>query len=227
MKKGLTGNQLKLIAMITMTIDHVGMALFPTQMVFRIIGRLAYPIFAWMIAEGCRYTRSYPRYLGLMAAMAALYQVVYWVAAGSLYQCILVTFSLSIGLIWLVRCAMEKKTPAAWLSVGVGVVLVYFVTEVLPGLLPGTDFSVDYGFFGVLLPLAVYIGKNKGQKLCLAAAVLLALGVCYGDVQMFALLTLPLLALYNGQRGKWKMKHFFYIYYPAHLVAIYLIDMFL
>ncbi len=226
MKRGLTGNQLKLIAMVTMTIDHVGMVFFPTQIIFRIIGRLAYPMFAWMIAEGCRYTRSYPRYLGMMAAMAALYQAVYWVVAGSLYQCILVTFSLSIILIWLVQGAMEKKTPTAWLVACMGIGLAYFITEMLPGLLPGTDFYVDYGFFGVLLPVAVYIGKSKAQKLCFATAVLLALGSGFGEVQMWALLALPLLALYNGQRGKWKMKYFFYIYYPAHLVIIYLIDMF-
>lgn len=227
MKKGLTGNQLKLIAMITMTIDHVGMVLFPTQAIFRILGRLAYPIFAWMIAEGCRYTRSHRRYLGLMAVMAAVYQAVYWVVAGSLYQCILVTFSLSIGLILLLKNALEKKKTTAWLVAAAGLAFVFFVTEILPGLLPGTDFSVDYGFWGVLLPVAIYLGRSKAQKLCLAAGVLLALSAGIGDIQLFALLALPLLAMYNGQRGKWKMKYFFYIYYPAHLVAIYLIDMLL
>ena len=61
--KGLTGNQLKLIAVITMTIDHIGLAFFPQQMLFRVIGRLAFPIYAYMIAEGCRYTRSMGKYL--------------------------------------------------------------------------------------------------------------------------------------------------------------------
>ena len=55
---GLTGNQLKLIALVTMTIDHIGMQLFPRVRLLRIIGRLAFPIFAYMIAEGCRYTRN-------------------------------------------------------------------------------------------------------------------------------------------------------------------------
>ena len=61
--KGLTGNQLKLLALITMTIDHIGMILFPHIPLFRIIGRLSMPIFAYMIAEGCRHTRNRKKYL--------------------------------------------------------------------------------------------------------------------------------------------------------------------
>ena len=85
MKKGLTGNQLKIIAMICMTVDHVGFILFPKQEIFRIIGRLAFPIFAYMIAEGCRYTRNYGRYLGTMAAVAAV-QLFLLYFGGSLFR---------------------------------------------------------------------------------------------------------------------------------------------
>ena len=55
---GLTGNQLKLIALFAMTCDHVGLQLLPNVLILRILGRLALPIFAYMIAEGCRYTRN-------------------------------------------------------------------------------------------------------------------------------------------------------------------------
>ena len=55
---GLTGNQLKLIALITMTIDHIGFMLLPQVKILRAIGRIAFPIFAYMIAEGCQYTRN-------------------------------------------------------------------------------------------------------------------------------------------------------------------------
>lgn len=54
----LSGNQLKIIAMITMLIDHIGVNLFPSVTIMRVIGRLSFPIFAYMIAEGCRYTRD-------------------------------------------------------------------------------------------------------------------------------------------------------------------------
>lgn len=227
MKKGLTGNQLKILAAIFMTVDHVGFILFPQQIIFRIIGRLAFPIFAYMIAEGCRYTKSYGRYLSTMAAVAAVCQVVHLVAMGSLYQCILVTFSLSVALIFLCKNATEKRKPTAYLALVGGICAVFFVTEILPGMLPGTDFGVDYGFWGVMLPVLVYMGKNKWQKLLLCAAALLLLSKSLESIQMWSLLTLPLLALYNGQRGKWKMKYFFYIYYPAHLVVIYAIGILL
>ena len=89
---GLTGNQLKIIAMLTMTCDHVGLQLLPQWGFLRILGRLALPIYAWMIAEGCRHTRSRKKYLLRLASLAALCQIVYFIAMGSLYMCILVTF---------------------------------------------------------------------------------------------------------------------------------------
>ena len=61
---GLTGNQLKLLALFAMTCDHVGLQLLPQFIILRIIGRLAAPLFAYMIAEGCRYTHDRGRYLG-------------------------------------------------------------------------------------------------------------------------------------------------------------------
>lgn len=222
--KGLTGNQLKLIALMAMTVDHIGMELFPQYPILRLIGRLAYPIFAYMIAEGCRYTRSMPRYLGTMALVASVCQVVYFVAMGSVYQCILVTFSLSIGLILLIQNAREKKTVAAWLLPAAGFVGAVLVCEVLPRLLSGTDFGVDYGIVGVLVPVLIYLGKDKGSVLLLAALGLTFLAEVYGLAQWFALLALPLLALYNGQRGKARMKLFFYLYFPAHLLILHLIQ---
>lgn len=218
--KGLTGNQLKMIAVLTMTIDHIGLALFPQQILFRVIGRLAFPIYAFMIAEGCVHTRSIGRYFGTLAAVAAVCQVVYFVAMGSLFQCVLVTFSMSVAIIALLKNAMGKKSVMAWMAVACGIALAFFVTEGLPGLLNHTNFFVDYGFVGVMLPPLVYLAKGKTQKICVCAILLLALGHRFANVQMWALLALPLLALYNGRRGKWKMKYFFYIYYPLHLVII-------
>lgn len=227
MKKfGLSNNQLKILALLTMTVDHIGAYLFPRVMLLRIIGRIAYPIFAYMIAEGCFYTRRPGRYLGSMALLAAVCQAVYFFFAGSVYMYIPVTFTLSISLIFLLKRAMEKPNEKNFALFGLGVLGVLVITEVLP-MLPGTDFGVDYGFFGVMLPVAVYAGKNHWQKLALAAVMLVLLGVHYGSLQMWALMALPLLALYNGQRGKWKMKWLFYIYYPAHLAALYLIGLIL
>lgn len=220
-----TGNQLKIIALITMTIDHIGAQIFPEMKILRIIGRIAFPIFAYMIAEGCKYTRNRKKYLLTMILIAVICQLVYFFAMGSLSQCILVTFSLSIVLIYALDIAHIRgdiKSLVIALAAFVGVI---FLTEILPDLWMGTDFGIDYGLCGVMLPVFVFAADKKGQKLFAAAIMLVLLSISLGGVQWFGLMSLPLLALYNKERGALKMKSLFYIYYPSHLVVIYLISM--
>lgn len=217
----LNNNALKLIALVTMTLDHIGLVLFPRVLWLRLIGRLAMPIYAYMIAEGCTHTASMGKYLGTMAAFAAVCQGAYLFCMASLYQCILVTFSLSIGLIWLIRWAKGQQKLYPWLAVALGVGAVYFVTVWLPRLLPGTDFSVDYGFWGVMLPVGIYLGRTKGQKLLLAAGLLALVAFTGWEGQWFALAALLLLARYDGTRGRWKLKWLFYFYYPLHLLVLH------
>ena len=110
---GLTGNQLKLLAMITMTIDHIGVILLPQYRLLRIIGRLAMPIYAYMIAEGCHHTHDRKAYFLRLAGLALVCQLVYGMVDHSLYQCILVTFSLSVALICVIEYAQSRKTPVS------------------------------------------------------------------------------------------------------------------
>lgn len=216
----LTSNQLKLIALISMTIDHVGLYLLPQYRILRIIGRLAFPIFAYMIAEGCRYTAHPIRYLGTVFSIGAAYQGFCLLAMESRHMNILLTFSLSIALIYAIRWGQTEK-GLRWLP-GAGVfLLAAFLCEGLPMLLPGTGYAVDYGFAGVLLPVFVFLGNGKWEKLVGTAVGLVFVALYYGGIQWFCLLTLPLLACYHGERGKWKLKYLFYIYYPLHLVVIW------
>ena len=217
----LTGNQLKLLALLTMTCDHIGVSLFPQALWLRVIGRLALPIFAYMIAEGCRHTRNRKRYLISLLAVAALCQIVYFVAMGSLYMCIMVTFSLSVAMIYLWDWAMTRPAPQGGFLVMAALTVLWLLCE-FP-LFPGTDFAIDYGIFGVLLPVLIYLGKDKKQAFLMTALGLLLLGLARGGIQWFALLGLIPLALYSGTRGKRKLKYLFYIYYPAHLAVIWLI----
>lgn len=223
----LTGNQLKLIALAAMTCDHIGVALFPRLTILRIIGRLAFPIFAWMIAEGCTYTRNRKKYLLQMAGLALICQIVYYFAMDSLYMCVLVTFSLSICLIYLLDYAKRSASPIGWGIALLGLLAVWFAAEMLPDLLSGTDYRIDYRLPGILLPVLIWLGRTKTEKLLLCALGLLWLAVTFGYLQWYGFAALLLLALYSGNRGKWKMKYLFYIYYPAHLVVIQLIDMLL
>jgi len=224
MVKGLTGNQLKLIAMVTMTIDHIGHYLLPQVLWLRMIGRLAMPIYAYFIAEGCRYTRSLPKYLGSLAATALLCQVVTFLA-GSLYQCILVTFSMSVGLIMLIKQGRKSKSPLWWLLLMVAIAAAWFVTESLPRLLSGSDYDVDYGFWGTLMPVVLWLIPKKPLKLLAAAGFLVLIYSNSLLLFLCALCAVALLALYNGQRGTAKLKWLFYGYYPLHIAVLYLISL--
>ena len=221
-KSGLTGNQLKIIAMITMTCDHVGMQIFPHFLWLRILGRLAMPIYAYMIAEGCRHTRDRKKYLLRLLGMGLLCQIVYFVAMGSLYQCILMTFSLAVGLICLMDGVEQEKTSKNWGKLFAGTVLILFLCVVLPDLLPHTDYEVDYGLPGVLLPVLIYSAGTRGLLLGL-----FLVAIQYGGVQWLSFLAVPLLLAYNGQRGKANIGKLFYWYYPVHLVVIYGISLIL
>ena len=216
----LTNNALKVIAMVTMVLDHVGVVLFPEVTWLRVLGRLAFPIYAFMIAEGCRHTRSMPRYFGTMAALAAICQVVYFVTMRSVYMCILVTFSFSIGLIWLLKKVEVTKKKLWYAAFFAGICLVLFLCELLPKALPNTDFFVDYGFIGAMIPVCIYLAKNRQMQIITTQLSLVVLSATMDALQWWCLLAVPLLLLYNGQRGKWKLKWFFYLFYPVHLVVI-------
>lgn len=221
----LSGNQLKLIALISMTVDHVGAYLLPQLRILRIIGRLAFPIFAYMLAEGCRYTRNKYKYLLVLGGTALIVQITGFVAMGNLKQSVLVTFFMSAVWCFAVEVLLKKKNLLSLSAViGCGVA-VYFITELLPGFLSDYRFSVDYRFWGVLFPVAVFAVSGKMDKLIVASAMCLVLSLYYGGVQWYSLLTIPFLALYNGQRGFKGMKYFYYVYFPVHLIVIWCIGL--
>lgn len=213
--------------MVSMAIDHIGAYLFPQVLWLRIIGRLAFPIYAFLIAEGCRHTRSMGRYFGTMAAFAAVCQIVYFFAMDSLYMCILVTFTLSIGLIWLMKFAKTRKDMFSKFLLVVGFITVYVLCQILPGVLSGTDFSIDYGFIGVLIPVAIYACKDKPTQLVTCLISLVCLASESTTLQWWSLLAVIPLLFYSGQRGKRNMKWFFYLFYPAHLLVIHGISLLL
>lgn len=235
---GLSGNQLKLIAAISMLIDHAGFLLFPDIKVLRVLGRIAFPIYAYMIAEGCRYTKNKPRYFGTMFFLASIYQMVYFWFDGSTYMCILITFSLSILVIYALQyfkysiClhgAILKKVVSGLLLFAV-IATVYLLNQIL---------TIDYGFWGSMTPVLVSVFQQPSNStqgvlykfdriavhVMMLGIGLCFLGVAYGRVQYFAFAAIPLLLCYSGRRGEHTLKCFFYVFYPAHLVFLQCIHM--
>lgn len=212
----LSGNALKILAALFMTIDHIGVILFPRVTILRILGRLALPIFAFMIAEGCKYTRNRKKYFGMVFGLGAVCQVVYYLFDGSLYFSILITFSLSILMIYALQHWKEKKTVLSGLVFLASVTVVYLLNQVL---------TIDYGFWGCMLPVFAALPHRTEYDRNPVSITLLGLGLLplahsVGGIQIFSLLALPLLYCYSGKRGKANLKYFFYIFYPVHLVVL-------
>lgn len=215
----LSGNTLKLIAAAAMLADHAGLLLFPGNILLRIIGRLAFPIFAFMIAQGCKYTHNRRRYLGNLLMLAAACQIVYFIADGSMYLSILFTFSLSIVTIYTLQYWRTKPTALSSAALCAVVVSVYALNQIV---------TIDYGFWGCMVPVFAALPQGteydtpRSQVLFLAAGLVL-LSASLGSIQFWCLAAVPLLLLYSGQRGKYKMKAFFYIFYPVHLAVLQLL----
>ena len=216
---------LKLLAAACMLIDHAGLILFPSQMWMRAVGRLAFPLFAFFIGEGFFYTKNRTKYFLRIFLLGVACQIPYAVVGYPLELGILITFSISLCLMELLSRAQtgfrEGKEGPAW--------LIAFTMAVAAAALLCHHVSVDYGFFGILLPVWMTPFRKKSHRLAAFAAGLVALCVYFAyptflDVQILCLLALPLLLLYNGKPGKYRMKWFFYIFYPVHLALLWGID---
>lgn len=244
--KILNSNQLKLIAIIAMTVDHIAWAMFdgyPTALlplVMHIIGRLTCPIMCYFIAEGYHYTRNINKYTFRLFAFAFVSHFAYIFASndfvdfksfipfyyGNFLNQTSVMWSLAWGLVML-RIADSKRIKSIYKVLLV--ILICIIT--LPS---------DWSCIAALCIMA--IGTNRGDfrkqmswmifYVALYSLVyFFAIDKVYGVLQMGVVLSIPVIAMYNGKRGKNPkinkfMKWFFYIFYPAHLFVIGLINYF-
>lgn len=244
--KILDSNQLKLIAIIAMTVDHIAWAMFegyPTALlplVMHIIGRLTCPIMCYFIAEGYHYTRNINKYTFRLFAFAFVSHFAYIFASndfvdfksfipfyyGNFLNQTSVMWSLAWGLVML-RIADSKRIKSIYKVLFV--ILICIIT--LPS---------DWSCIAALCIMAV--GTNRGDfrkqmswmifYVALYSLVyFFAIDKAYGILQMGVVLSIPVIAMYNGKRGKNPkinkfMKWFFYIFYPLHLFVIGLINYF-
>ena len=230
----LSGNILKIIAAICMVIDHIGMIFFPSVVVYRIIGRITFPIFAFMIAEGAKYTRNKWKYLGLVAGLGLICELFYIFAMNDYYMCILVTFTLAIITIYALqyfkKCLFDKEanTSDVLFSAFLFIVSVAFVV------VANHFLTIDYGFFGCMAPVMVSLFDFKNLdvpkwlrtldnlyvRILLLGVSLVGIYSVSGGYRLYALIGLLPLCLYSEKRGRVNMKYFFYIFYPVHLVIL-------
>ncbi len=236
----LSGNALKLLAALFMLIDHAGLIFFPKLEIFRIIGRLAFPMFAFFVAEGCRYTRNRLKHFLTLFVLAVGIQAVYFFALGQLNMSVFVTFSFSVLLIYTLDKIKDLIAKHARAMEIILFMLLFVLISVVAALLDML-FIIDYGFIGAMTPVFASLFHTKKSSpermkkydtklvslLCMAVPLILHIIFDQKWYQFFSLFSLPLLYCYSGKRGKLKLKYFFYVFYPAHLVILYGISYFI
>lgn len=205
--------QLKCIAIVSMALDHTGAVLYPSQIWLRCLGRIAFPIFCFLIVEGFFHTHDVRRYMGRLGVFALISEIPYDLAFRGVpleYAHQNVFFTLLIGIGMMVLLERNREWP-----VKAVILLLAMWLAVLT--------RSDYNFRGVLLIFVFYI-FHESRWLAVTAGGFWNF-LYQGVIQKYGVLSVLPLALYNGERGR-KMKYFFYIFYPAHLLLLYGISRF-
>lgn len=209
---------LKLIAITSMMIDHYGAIFAPDVEIYRYIGRLAFPIFCFLLVEGFIHTKNIKKYGQRLLIFALISEVPFDLAfygeLGFEHQNIF--FTLFIGLVMMYFLEKSENTWNKVSIVSISMIIAFI-------------FVVDYNIVGVIYILAFYLTKDmfRVKRLPLITLILYLVNlILLNSTQQFALLALPLMFFYNGELGpvnSW-MKRFFYIFYPLHLGLFALIQ---
>lgn len=205
--------QLKCIAIVSMALDHTGAVLYPSQIWLRCLGRIAFPIFCFLIVEGFFHTHDVRRYMGRLGVFALISEIPYDLAFRGVpleYAHQNVFFTLLIGIGMMVLLERNREWPVKAVILLLAMWLAVLIRS-------------DYNFRGVLLIFVFYI-FHESRWLAVTAGGLWNF-LYQGVIQKYGVLSVLLLALYNGERGR-KMKYFFYIFYLAHLLLLYGISRF-
>lgn len=219
----MNSSTLRLIACGLMLTDHLGGLFFPGEPILRLIGRMAFPIFAFLVAQGCRWTKSPERYVTRLAALAAVSQVPFIVAFPGAYAGGNVVLTLLAG--GLVCMAPPSRRALA-------LVVLAGAAEVC---------RWDYGAAGVLAVFVFWwVGERRADRIVafLAVGLLTAvreglLGAALGRsfqcdflLQAFSGLAVWVALLYDGSGGR-QWRGFFYLFYPVHLLLLAAVAAFL
>ena len=239
--KILSSNQLKILACITMLIDHIGYFILPQLTILRLIGRLTFPIFAFLISEGTKYTKNKLRYLLTVGILGVVWQIYLIIFRSDYHFNVLITFSISIIIIYAMdyfkKCLFDKNCKVIFKIL---TFLLFAFVALSPYLIAKVFswFHYEYGFYGAMCAVfasAPVLNKTDApdflkwfdkipiRALCMAIPLFM---YCRngGIVILFYFIGLALTLLYSEKRGKANLKYFFYIFYPAHLLILHLIS---
>lgn len=215
-RRGLSGFDLKCIAVFSMLTDHIGSVLCPSQLWMRYVGRLAFPIFGFLLVEGFLNTRDLKKYMGRLFLFALISEIPSDLARYNtpVYQDkqnIFFTLLLALICIYIMQRLQAHFLLAGVLLAVVGILTYYVIKP-------------DYGIGGIVMILCFYVFRMQKTEQFLSVA---AINICYfGKIQQAGALALIPIWFYNGTRGP-SAKYFFYVFYPVHLFLLYLIRRYL
>lgn len=236
LKFELTSFHLHILAMALMLCDHLWVTIVPGNDWLTDIGRIAFPIFAFMTVEGFCKTKNLKKYAKRMFFFALVSEIPFnLVLSGSLFypfhQNVLWTFLISFGLMWINEKVKDKKLYIRFLTAAGTVAIGFFA-----GLLS----FCDYHYAGIFMVLVFYFFRERKFYCFLAQAVLLwfinfeviggfsyIIEIAGNEIflprQGFAILSLIPIWLYRGKQGLYnkKIKALYYWFYPAHLLVLW------
>lgn len=219
-RKGISGSTLKIIAVSTMFIDHIGavfLGAYPVPYyICRLIGRIAFPIFCFLLVEGFLHTKNLQKYMLRLALFALLSEIPFDLAFRRIpfdWESQNVFFTLLIGLstIQAVRRLENilQKKP--------GLLLLCKTAAELSGAAIAWYLKTDYGAIGIFCIVLLYEERSRRT---LAIALSCALLCCLSILEAGAFAAAPLVSFYNGERGI-SLKYVFYLFYPMHLLLLF------
>jgi hypothetical protein len=216
-KFSLNAYHLKMIALISMFLDHFARIIYPDLYVLEFIGRLAFILYSFLLVEGLTHTKSSGYYFLRLFLFALLSEIPYDLAFGDKWFDPIrqnIFFTLSVGLAALL--VIESKKIASDVKV---LLIAALVTA-------ANNFHFDYYYLGVLQVVCFYVFRSNRLKQFLTVVILNLFFMFRIATQSAAVLGLLPIYLYNGERGK-KTGILFYIFYPAHLLLFWIIKSYL
>ena len=196
-------------------------------------GRIAFPLFCFLLAEGFYYTKNKKRYFSLMALFSLLSEIPFDLAffgeitreMGTFpfyfkYQNVFFTLFLGLCALWCIDNVKIKsdKLFTKIISIVLKTVCVLALCQI------ATFICSDYKYRGILFIVGFYLSRKN--KLLQATLFLIIYAFVYRTTpSIFILFSAIILFLYNGKRGTLNLKYFFYFFYPIHLLLIYLLSL--
>lgn len=196
--------QLKVIALMSMVVDHMGVVFFPDQVWMRMVGRISMPIFVFLLVQGYRKTRDVKRYQVRLAVSAVVMLLGNWVVGDVVGVGIRSNMFLTLLVVLIfIEAADRRNVKNIFLALSL-----FFVA------------LIEYGVLALVLGM-VFRNFEREKMIVLYVVVSLVSGFFF-KYQYMMLMSLPFILLYSGERGP-AVKWFFYVFYPAHIWGLYLI----